>query len=296
MFTSIPGSSLVMMDVPRLTRRALPLFPALNKLPSTHGMWVAMGMAPSGELVALDLERMVHVLIGGSTGSGKTRWLMALVISLASRLSHVDLEVLVVDVKGTDFLGFTGLPHLRGGTVLTDPVEAIRAVRNLLEVELPARTESLRSAGCANMVDLRKKGGGFHAKPIVVIVDEFADLLCVLSKAERLEFERDIIRLAQRGRSVAIHLVLATQRPTTEFVSGAIKANMPTRVAFRLPQRVDSGVILDRPGAEGLLGNGDLLLLCEGQLQRLQGYFVASEDVPRFVQAKKQQTAEERMR
>jgi len=208
---------------------------------------------------------------------------MALVIGLACRLSPLELEILLVDVKGTDFLGFASLPHLRGGAVLTDPWEAIAAVRELLEVELPARTEILRRAGCANMVDLREKGGNVYVKPVVVIIDEFADLMCVLSKSERLEFERDIVRLAQRGRSVAIHLVLATQRPTTNFVSGAIKTNMPTRVAFRLPQRVDSAVILDRPGAEALLGNGDMLLLHDGQVQRLQSYYVDADDIRRLV-------------
>ena len=282
-FTSIPGSRSVMMDVPLPRRRPLPLFPVLEKLPSTHGLWVAMGMAPSGELVARNLEAMVHILVGGATGSGKTRWLMALVIGLACRLSPLELEILLVDVKGTDFLGFASLPHLRGGAVLTDPWEAIAAVRELLEVELPARTEILRRAGCANMVDLREKGGNVYVKPVVVIIDEFADLMCVLSKSERLEFERDIVRLAQRGRSVAIHLVLATQRPTTNFVSGAIKTNMPTRVAFRLPQRVDSAVILDRPGAEALLGNGDMLLLHDGQVQRLQSYYVDADDIRRLV-------------
>jgi S-DNA-T family DNA segregation ATPase FtsK/SpoIIIE len=117
----------------------------------------------------------------------------------------------------------------------------------------------------------------------VVVIDEYAELVTILPKTEREEFERQILRLAQRARAVGIHMIIATQRPTTEFVTGAVKANLPTRISFRLPQRVDSMTIIDQPGAENLLGAGDMLLLHEGRLQRLQGYFVSMDEIATLV-------------
>jgi DNA segregation ATPase FtsK/SpoIIIE-like protein len=274
LFTTLPGESFVAMDVPRSDRQFVSLWPAIEHLPSKPGLWSAVGVTPAGEPVAIDLT---HLIVAGATGSGKSIFLESMVLCLA-RLDPSEVELLIIDPKAVDFLAFEDLPHLRGGRVITDPTEAVDALRRLLDDELPARTNLLRQHRCVNMRELRARGGK-HPAEIVLIVDEFSDLIITLSAAERSEFEQDVLRLAQRARSVGIHVVLCTQRPTAEFVSGAVKANIPTRICFRVAERIDSGVVLDRPGAECLLGKGDGLLLDEGKLQRVQGYWVTSEEI-----------------
>lgn len=274
LFTALPGEPFVAMDVPRSDRQFVSLWPAIEHLPSKPGLWIAVGVTPAGEPLAIDLT---HLIVAGATGSGKSIFLESMVLCLA-RLDPSEVELLIIDPKAVDFLAFEDLPHLRGGRVITDPTEAVDALGKLLDDELPARTNLLRQHRCVNMRELRARGGK-HPADIVLIVDEFSDLIITLSAAERSEFEQDVLRLAQRARSVGIHVVLCTQRPTAEFVSGAVKANIPTRICFCVAERIDSGVVLDRPGAECLLGKGDGLLLDEGKLQRVQGYWVTSEEI-----------------
>lgn len=133
----------------------------------------------------------------------------------------------------------------------------------------------LRQAGCANLTELHAKWPNHGLKRTIVVIDELGDLITILSKEDRQQFEREILRLAQRARAVGIHLIIATQRPTREFITGSIKANLPCRISFHLPQKNDSLVILDQPGAERLLGLGDMLLLHDGKTRRLQGYHTA---------------------
>jgi DNA segregation ATPase FtsK/SpoIIIE-like protein len=282
LFGSLPGERYVALDIPRSDKDIVPLLPALERLPKSPGLWLAVGMTPSGDYIAVDLECLPHLIVAGATGSGKTLWLLCAVLSLALRIGPANLEIVIIDPKGLDFSALTSLPHLRGGRVITDPTEAIDLLKDLLERELPARTELLRRAGCVNMRELRQRGND-EAKNIVVVIDEFADLMTVFQKSEREDFEKDVLRLAQRARAVGIHLILATQRPTAEFITGAIKTNMPTRISFRVPERVDSFVILDRQGAESLLGEGDLLMLNDGRLQRLQGYYISQDEIVRLL-------------
>jgi S-DNA-T family DNA segregation ATPase FtsK/SpoIIIE len=141
----------------------------------------------------------------------------------------------------------------------------------------------LQQTGCSNLRELRARRPEAGAKYLVVVIDEYADLGLSLEKPERADLERRILRLAQRARAAGIFLVLATQRPSVDFITGAVKANLATRISLRLPQRVDSQVILDQPGAEDLLGAGDLLLLHEGRVQRLQGYFASTDEISRLL-------------
>jgi DNA segregation ATPase FtsK/SpoIIIE-like protein len=222
-------------------------------------------------------------LVAGGTGSGKSVWLRAAVLSLVLGFAPRDLEVLLVDPKAVDYAPFSAVPHLRGGHIITEPEEAIEQLREVTGPELARRTQLLQGAGCSNFRELRTRHPDSGARYLVVVVDEYADLGLTLGKTERAEFERQILRLAQRGRSAGIFLILATQRPSVDFITGAVKANFSTRVSFRLPQRVDSQVILDEPGAEDLLGAGDLLLLHEARLQRLQGYFASTEEITKLI-------------
>jgi len=277
---NIPGEPFVGVDLARPNRVVEYLAPALAKLPETGllDLNVAAGVTPGGEDIIIKLTKLPHMLVAGSTASGKTVFLHSLLLSLLSRLSSEDIEILIVDPKATDFSIYRNVPHLRGGKVFTESEDAIKQIRKLTSVELTNRTKVLQSAEVPNISEYNSKNYSPLMKPIVVIIDEYADLLSVLSKSEKSSFEGEIVRLAQRARSVGIHLVIATQRPGTDTLSGLLKANIPCRVAFRLPQRVDSQTALDSTGAENLLGMGDMLFKSD-VTQRLQGYFMPSEEI-----------------
>jgi hypothetical protein len=278
---NIAGENYVGIDLERARRRILPLLPAIEALPAAQGLQlpVAVGVTPAGDQVQLDLVQLPHLLVAGSTMSGKTVFLHAVLLSLIWRLPPERLELLLIDPKATDFVLYNGLPYLRGGRVFTEAEDAIVQLRALTDAELKERTRVLQQARCPNLAEYNAANPGAALRPIVVVIDEYADLIAVLPKRERQEFEREINRLAQRARSVGIHLVLATQRPTTDIVTGLLKANMPCRASFRLPQRVDSMTILDQPGAENLFGRGDMLLMQNDRLSRLQGYFMAPAEM-----------------
>ena len=284
--SQVPGDRCVAVDLPRKDRQVVLLASALARFPSTDdpaALWLPIGISPAGEPVFLDLTLLPHILVAGGTGSGKSVWLRAAVSSLVQGFAPSDLEVLLVDPKAVDYAPFSGVPHLRGDHVITEPEEAIDLLREVTGPELARRTQLLQDAGYSNFRELRTRHPDSGARYLVVVVDEYADLGLTLGKTERAEFERQILRLAQRGRAAGIFLILATQRPSVDFITGAVKANFSTRVSFRLPQRVDSQVILDEPGAEDLLGAGDLLLLHEARLQRLQGYFASTEEITKLV-------------
>jgi S-DNA-T family DNA segregation ATPase FtsK/SpoIIIE len=281
MVSWLPGERYVALDLPRSDRQVVPFGPALEALRSHEGkdgLRIPLGVTPEGESVVIDLCVQPHIAIAGATGSGKTMLMVTSLAALVSQLSPEQVEVLIIDPKALDFVPFASLPHVRGGHIITEPEEAIDALIDLTEHELPRRTQLLQDAGCSSLRDLRARRPDLAVKYIVVAIDEYADLVAVLGKAARPAFERQILRLTQRARAIGIHIILATQRPSTEFVTGAVKSNLPTRIAFRLPQRIDSMVILDQPGAERLLGSGDMLLSRDGRIQRIQGYFASMEE------------------
>jgi len=273
---NIPGENYVGIDLERQRRQTIPLLASVDALPEREGLQlpIAVGVTPAGEHVQEDLIQLPHLLVAGSTMSGKTVFLHSVLLSLISRIPPQALELLIIDPKATDFVLYNGLPYLRGGRVFTEVDGAIEQLKGLTNDELKTRTQALQRARCPNLSEFNAAHPKRALRPIVVVIDEYADLIAVLPKRGREEFEREINRLAQRARSVGIHLVLATQRPTTDIVTGLLKANMPCRVSFRLPQRVDSQTILDQPGAENLFGRGDMLLLKNDRVTRLQGYFM----------------------
>jgi len=282
---NIAGETYVGIDLERPHRQMMPLLPAINALSAPKGLQlpVAVGVSPSGEHVELDIVQLPHLLVAGSTMSGKTVFLHAVLLSLIAKLSPEELELLIIDPKATDFILYNGLPYLRGGRVFTEAEDAIEQLRQLTDEELRERTRVLQQSRCPNLSEYNAANPGRALKPIVVVIDEYADLMAVLAKKERQSFEREINRLAQRARSVGIHLVLATQRPTADIVTGLLKANMPCRISFRLPQRVDSQTILDQTGAENLFGRGDMLLLQNDRLSRLQGFYMSPTEMTEFL-------------
>ncbi len=283
---NLPGTNFVYIDLPRPQRRPAyyrPFLERLGRREENQGVWCPIGLTPDGQVEWLDITALPHMLVAGSTGAGKTMFLYSLIVGLAHYYNAQELEFVLIDPKQTDFVFFNQLPHLRQGRVITDPREAIEVLMQLLTGELTSRTEVLTRAMARDIRGYNARHPQAPIKPIVVVIDEFADLADVMSRTERDNFDLALRRLAQRARNVGIHLILATQRPTTDIVNGTLKSNLPCRVSFRLASQVDSRTILDQGGAEHLLGQGDMLVGWNGRILRLQGFYLPDEDIARLL-------------
>jgi hypothetical protein len=282
---NVRGTNFVGIDLPRPQPEILPLLPALDELPPAlvGRLPFLVGKTPAGRTVIADLADLPHLLIAGSTGSGKTIFLYTLLVSLLHRHDPQALSLLLIDPKQTDFVYFEGLPHLLGGQVVIEAKAAIGWLDQLTTETLETRSQQLRAARCRDIHDYNSRHPEAPLAPLVVVIDEYADLVQVLDRAGRQEFERRLVRLAQRARNVGIHLVIATQRPSADIVTTSLKTNLPARIAFRLPSHHDSMTILDQSGAENLLGRGDMLFLSEGKVERLQGFYIRSAELTEFL-------------
>ncbi|MBN2267713.1 MAG: DNA translocase FtsK [Candidatus Babeliaceae bacterium] len=283
---NVSGTQFVGVDIPRQEPEAVPQLDYLVKLQDLNNFQVPflVGMTPDGQIQTEYLAELRHLLVAGSTGSGKTIFLYSLLVSLLSQFSQKELQLLLIDPKQTDFVYFEGIPHLLGNSVIIEPEEAIGWLEHLTEEVLTERTEQLRDARSRDLQDYNLKNPQEPMPPIVVIIDEYADLVQVLGNGGRQEFEHNMIRLAQRARNVGIHLVIATQRPSADIVTSKLKTNLPARIAFRLPSHHDSMTILDQSGAENLLGRGDLLFKKSTGITRLQGFYLSTEELDRFLE------------
>ncbi|MCS7460377.1 FtsK/SpoIIIE domain-containing protein [Paenibacillus doosanensis] len=282
------GTQFVFVDVPRKSSDSIKLLDYLKMLPRdtpVGNLNVVIGQDPSGEFKLLNIAQAPHMLTAGSTGSGKTIFLYSLIVSLISQYSHEQLEFVIIDPKQTDFIFFDGLPHLRNKEVILDAEKAVEILTDLTENELERRTDLLRQSRSRDLFSYNQKNPEAPLKPIVVIIDEYADLVQVADlEGRKKDFERQMIRLAQRSRNVGIHLVVATQRPSADIVTSNLKTNIPCRISFRLPAHQDSMTILDSPGAEDLLGKGDMLFSLNGDMTRLQGLYISEEDLEGFLE------------
>ena len=252
---------------------------------------ILLGKAVNGECVFTDLAKMPHCLIAGATGSGKSVCINTIVMSILLNARPDEIKLLMVDPKKVELTQYSRLPHMIA-PVITEPHGAYAALQWLVK-EMQIRYEILKQLGLRNITAFnnRKVNKDLEASlnipipeqmPLIVaIVDEFADLMMVSSA----DLETPIARIAQMARAVGIHLILATQRPSREVITGIIKANIPTRISFKVASRVNSQIILDETGAESLLGNGDLLFLPPGssQLMRAQGSYISDEDINQIV-------------
>lgn len=274
----LPGTNFEYLDLARPDRQVVPLEPLLakTKLKDLNELPLHVGVNPAGQPTRLDLgdDKLPHILVAGGTGSGKTIFLYSVALSLVSAHSEKTLELVIIDPKQTDFTVFGSLRHLRNNEVITEADRGVEAVRQIAEHDMQERSDLLQKAKCRDLKTYNLAHAKKPIRPLVVVIDEYADLVAVLAKKDKEDFERVISRITARGRNVGIHLVLATQRPTADIVTGNIKANMACRISFSLPSSRDSQVVLDEPGAERLLRHGDMLLLLEGKLTRLQGYYV----------------------
>ena len=288
------GKSTVGIQVPNHTRETIHLRDVLesevfNKAKSR--LTIAMGKDINGRIVTTDLAIMPHVLIAGSTGSGKSVAINAMIMSLLYRTTPSQVRLILVDPKRVELGMYEGIPHLFT-PIITEPKLAANALRNAVR-EMERRLKLLASRSVRNIDQYNKlfEGGmpslfddGEDEEPlpyIVIIIDELADLMML----DRSNVEESITRLAQMARAVGIHLILATQRPSVDVITGLIKANVPTRISFRLATKVDSRTILDTNGAEALLGRGDMLFLPPGtsRLVRLHAPYVSEKETAAVV-------------
>lgn len=283
----VPGKGTVGVEVPNTTvsivyMKEIIATPEFQRHPSILAL--ALGKKVSGEPLVSDLGEMPHLLIAGTTGSGKTVCINALITSLLYRATPDELRLILVDPKMVELAPFNGLPHLIV-PVITDANQAISALEWAVE-EMESRYKLLAEAGVRNieMFNLKReeeKNLPEQLPYIVIIIDELADIMLVASK----EIESSIARLAQLSRAVGIHMILATQRPSVDVITGVIKANFPSRISFKVASKVDSRTVLDMNGADKLLGKGDMLFIPPGSSKpvRAQGSFISDEEIEKIV-------------
>jgi S-DNA-T family DNA segregation ATPase FtsK/SpoIIIE len=245
-------------------------------------MLLGLGEGVSGKPVIADLSKMPHLLIAGTTGSGKSICLNALAISLVFQNSPLTLRVVMIDPKRVELSGYNALPHLYGK--VESDVERIVGVLHWLVSEMQERYRRFAQVGARHLEDYNRRwqvGSSEYVPRVVTIIDELADLMLFAPE----EVEKSICRLAQMARATGMHLILATQRPSVDVVTGLIKANFPARIGFTVSSGTDSRVILDTVGAETLLGRGDMLFMSpdSSRLVRAQGSFVSRNEIARIV-------------
>jgi S-DNA-T family DNA segregation ATPase FtsK/SpoIIIE len=281
----VPGKSIVGIEVPNTTfglvnLRSVIESNAFQKAYAKSKLALAMGKGAGGETVAADLARMPHLLIAGATGSGKTACLNSIICCLLIHNTPDDVQFIMIDPKRVELVSFNSLPHLVA-PVVVDADKAVLALR-WLNQEMDNRYQKFAQAGARNIEGYNKSRHPGEAMPYtVLVVDELADLMMTAFD----EVERTLCRLAQLARATGIHLIVATQRPSVDVVTGLIKANFPTRISFALTSQVDSRTILDSAGAEKLLGRGDMLYMPTdaAKPKRLQGTFISDAETERIV-------------
>jgi len=282
----IPGKDVVGIEIPNDTFDTIYLREILDdKLfkDSSSPLTIALGKDIVGKPFVTDLKKLPHLLIAGTTGSGKSVGINAMILSLLYKNSPDQLRLLMIDPKMLEFSTYNDIPHLLT-PVITKPKQAIAALNNMV-AEMERRYELMaetRTKNIENYNEKVKKEGGEYFPFIVVIIDELADLMMTSGK----DVEVSIARLAQKSRACGIHLIVATQRPSVDVVTGLIKANLPSRISYRVGQKIDSKIILDQMGAESLLGRGDMLFTPPGStgLVRLHAPWATEDEIEEIVE------------
>ena len=279
----LPGTEYVALDVPRKDNVVVPQRDYRDRYNSSGEIEASSlpflaGVTPDGDVYRSDLSEAPHMLVGGATGSGKTVFLYSLIMNFIEQKGAENVEFVLVDPKKTDFIFFDALPNLSNGEVITGAEDAASLFEWLVEDEIPRRKQLLRESVCRDIGEYNEQNPDDQMKPIVVIIDEYSDLLQQLGE-DADDTEDNVRRIAQIARAQGIHLVISTQRPSHQAIDTDLRANLDTRVAFRLPKQSDSRILIDEGGAEELGGDGDMLLKEADRTTRLQGLYVDSNDI-----------------
>ncbi|MDO8613084.1 MAG: DNA translocase FtsK, partial [Dehalococcoidia bacterium] len=282
----VPGRPIIGIEVPNtstslVTMRSVIESTAFQRVAARSHIGLALGKGVSGEPVAADLGKMPHLLIAGATGSGKSVCVNSIIGCLLMHNTPEEVRFVLIDPKRVELANFAGIPHLAFSKIITDVEDVVCTLQAVIH-EMDSRYRRFASIGVRNIEAYNKSPRATHRLPYwVVLIDELADLMM----AAPFQVERQICRLAQLARATGIHLVIATQRPSVDVVTGLIKANFPTRIAFAVSSQVDSRTILDGAGAEKLLGRGDMLFMPTdaSKPKRLQGSFVSDAELDRIV-------------
>jgi len=292
----IPGKGTIGIEVPNRDKQIVSMYSSVCSPEfqnSKAELPVVIGRTIQNENYTFDLAKMPHLLVAGATGQGKSVGLNAIITSLLYRKHPSQLKLVMIDPKMVEFSPYAKLERhflakmaSEEEAIITDPKKAVYTL-NSLEMEMDNRLELCKKAGARNIVEYNDKFVNRRLNPlhghkylpyIVVIIDEFADLIMTAK-----EVERPVMRLAQKARAIGIHLIIATQRPDVKVITGGIKANFPARIAFRVMQMIDSRTIIDQPGANQLIGRGDMLFSKDGELTRIQCALVETKEVERIV-------------
>jgi len=283
----IPGRSLVGVEVPNHSLRLVTLREMLTSVKMKENkskLAVALGLNVAGQPVVVDIDQMPHILIAGATGSGKSVCIHSFISTMLFRVSPAEVKFILVDPKRVELTQYEGIPHLLT-PVIVDPKKVLSALRWSIQ-EMDKRYKLFAEVGVRNIASYNELSG-FAALPyILIVIDELADII-LFSPAD---IEDAICRIAQMARATGIHLIVSTQRPSVDVITGLIKANIPCRVAFNVSSQVDSRVIIDSPGAEKLLGRGDMLFVPPDQAKptRIQGAFVSEAEIRKLINFLKQ--------
>ena len=286
----IPGKSTVGIEIPNQVIAPVKIREVLGNIPSSQNgakILVSLGKDIMGRVQTADISKMPHLLVAGSTGSGKSVCINSFIASILMRYRPDEVKLMMVDPKKVELSNYNGVPHLLC-PVVTDPKKASLALQRIVS-EMERRYDTFEETGVKNIstynewVDKQNQNGDSksHMCYIVVIIDELADLMMVASK----EVEDSIMRITQMARAAGIHLIVATQRPSTDVITGVVKANIPSRISFAVSSQIDSRTILDHAGAEKLLGKGDMLYLPMGENSpiRIQGCFISDDEIRRVI-------------